>query len=46
MGGINAQIAQSEDDNGTAADVEETAVSLSYSLSALTGTVFQKELLQ
>ena len=43
MGGINAQIAQSEDDNGTAADVEETAVSLSYSLSALTGTVFQKD---
>ena len=44
MGRINAQIAQSEDDNGTAADVEETAVSFSYSLSALTGTVFQKDI--
>jgi outer membrane protein OmpU len=43
MAGITAKVAQSEDDNGTAADVEETAISVSYNISALTGTVFQKD---
>jgi outer membrane protein OmpU len=43
MAGITAKVAQSEDDNGTAADVEETAISISYNISALTGTVFQKD---
>ena len=43
MAGITAKVAQSEDDNGTAADVKETAISISYNISALTGTVFQKD---
>ena len=43
MAGITAKVAQSDDDNGTAADVEETAISISYNISALTGTVFQKD---
>ena len=43
MAGLSATVIHSADDNGTAADVDETALSVSYNMNALTATVFQKD---